>query len=123
MEILNIPIDLNKKDSRLHGSYEFPVAVYDTKLENLPRGFINWHWHDEMHFYVVRKGKIAFYVNSAIYELGEGEGIFINCGRIHMVKPVDPFENSLITIFFHPKLFSGFQGSVIERKYIQPYID
>ena len=123
MEIFDVPIAQNRKDSRLHGSYEFPVAAYDVKLENLPQGFINWHWHDELHFYIVKKGRVAFHVHSAVYELGVGEGLFINCGCTHMVKPIGSSENSFATLFVHPKLLSGFQGSVIERKYIQPYIN
>jgi AraC-like DNA-binding protein/mannose-6-phosphate isomerase-like protein (cupin superfamily) len=122
MEILNIPIGVNKKDSRIHGNYEFPVAVYDTKLENLLYGFINWHWHDEMHFYMVRNGRVAFYVNSSVFNLDEGDGVFINCGCMHMVKPLGGGGNSIITFFVHPKLFSGFHGSAIERKYVKPFI-
>ena len=63
MEISNILIDKNRKDSRLHGSYEFPMATYKVKFEMFLRGFINWHWHEEMQFHIVKKGKIAFYVN------------------------------------------------------------
>lgn len=122
MDIYNIPIDSNRKDSRFHGSYEFPIAVYDTKLENLLYGFINWHWHDEMHFYVVNKGSVIVHVNSIQSCLLPEEGILINSGSLHMVKPNSQGENSIITIFVHPRLFSSFQGSIIERKYVKPYL-
>ena len=124
MDIINIPIDINRKDSRHHGSYEFPIATYDTRFENLPCGFINWHWHDEMHFYVVRHGKIAVHVNSSISYLREDEGIFVNSNCMHMLKPYDENGcNAIITLFIHPKLFSSFPGSVVERKYVRPFVE
>lgn len=123
MDIINIPIDVNRKDSRLHGSYEFPIATYDTKFEDLPCGFINWHWHDEMHFYVVRYGKVAIQVKSAISYLEKDEGIFINSNCMHMLKPYENEESAVMTFFVHPKMLSAFPGSVVERKYVKPFIE
>ncbi len=123
MDIINIPIDANRKDSRHHGSYEFPIATYDTKFEDLPCGFINWHWHDEIHFCVVRYGKVAFHVNSAVSYLGKDDGIFINSNCIHLLKPYENETSAIMTFFVHPKLLSSFPGSVIERKYMKPFVE
>jgi AraC-like DNA-binding protein len=40
-----------------------------------------------------------------------------------MVKPLGAEKNSIITFFVHPKFLSCFQGSVVERKYVKPYIN
>lgn len=123
MDIINIPIDVNRKDSRHHGSYEFPIATYDTRFEDLPCGFINWHWHEEMHFCVVRYGKVAFHVKSAVSYLGKDEGIFINSNCMHMLKPCENESSAIMTFFVHPKLLSAFPGSIVERKYVKPFVE
>ena len=122
MKIYNIKVDENKRETTNHGSYEFPVVIYETVLEKNVLGFVNWHWHEELQFCIVTKGVVDFYVSENKYTLNEGEGIFINTEFLHMAKPVDPTLNSYICIDFHPKLISSFQGSIIEQKYVNKFL-
>ena len=116
MQIYNIKIDENKKETTNHGVYEFPIQIYETFLEKNVLGFVNWHWHDEVQFCLVTNGRVDFYVSEKKYTLDKGQGIFINSGYLHMAKPLEKESNSYICIDFNPKFISSFQGSIIKQK-------
>lgn len=122
MQIRDIQIDQNHKETTLHGSYDFPMAVYVDQLDKNVLGFVNWHWHEEIQLSLVTKGAVVFLVNQTTYILKEGQGIFINSGCLHMSKPVTNPDSTYICINADAKLLTFFQGSVIEQKYIKPYL-
>ena len=122
MQIYNIKIDENKKETTNHGVYEFPIQIYETFLEKNVLGFVNWHWHEEVQFCLVTNGRVDFYVSENKYTLDKGQGIFINSGYLHMAKPLEKESNSYICIDFNTKFISSFQGSIIKQKYVDPYI-
>jgi AraC-like DNA-binding protein len=71
----------------------------------------------------VKYGKITVQVKSAVSYLGKDEGIFINSNCMHMLKPYENEACAIMTFFVHPKLFSAFPGSVVERKYVKPFVE
>lgn len=48
--------------------------------------------------------------------------MFINSGSLHMVKPVQDSESTYLCIDIHPRFISSFPGSVLETRYITPYL-
>ena len=86
--MISIRVLDDQKEIKQHGTYEFPVAVYHYVMSECVLGYINWHWHDEIQLCVVTKGRMNFQVSGAQYLLTEGEGFFVNSGRLHMAKPV-----------------------------------
>lgn len=99
------------------------MAVYTTKISKNVLGHIAWHWHDELQFCIVIDGTVDFFVNSDVVSLKKGEGIFINVGQLHQAKNSVQADGEYICIDFHPKLISGFLGSIINTKYVTPYIE
>ena len=63
VQVLDIPIDQNQMETTSHGSFSFPLAVYESILSKNVLGFINWHWHEEIQFCFVTAGAISFFVN------------------------------------------------------------
>ena len=51
--IRSIGIDNNSMEKTLHGSSDFPVAVYNTTLSNFHLGYVDWHWHNELQLCLV----------------------------------------------------------------------
>lgn len=123
MQQYNIIIDENKKETTDHGSFEFPLAIYTTDISKNVIGFIDWHWHDELQFCFVTKGKVVFDINASQVVLNEGDGLFINSQQIHRAKNYENINSSYICFDFHPKLISSFMGSLINTKYIEPYVN
>jgi hypothetical protein len=100
MQVYGIPVGKSEidKDLTVHGTYEFPMEMYDTALDqNLLLGYIDWHWHDDIQFCLMIKGCLDFYVEDEVYRLSEREGLFINvnpqknykCVKFHKQNIVD----------------------------------
>lgn len=122
MQIYDIILDKNKKETTQHGSFDFPLAIYTTQISKNLLGYIAWHWHEELQFCIVTEGIVEFSINNHIVQLSKGEGIFINVGQIHQAKNHLSSEGSYICLDFHPNLLSGFMGSIIHTKFVSPYI-
>ena len=55
MQISVIPIDSNNHELSSHGTYDFPIAIYNDQLNKNLIGFVNLHWHEEIQFSYVPK--------------------------------------------------------------------
>lgn len=122
MQIYNIPINNEKMETTAHGTSDFPIAIYETVLKKNILGFVDWHWHSELQFSYVTAGEVMFTVNSSSYKISKNNGLFVNSGILHTAKPLTD-DASYICIDFSPSLIASFKNSVIEQKYILPYID
>lgn len=122
MQIFDIPINRQQKETTEHGPASFPLAVYHSVMSRNILGFTNWHWHDELQFCLVVRGSIHFFVNNRQQILASGQGIFINSGCLHMAKPVTDPDSTYICLNIHPRLLGAFPGSVIESRYVAPYL-
>ena len=120
--MISIRVLDDQKEIKQHGTEEFPVAVYHYVMSECILGYINWHWHDEIQLCVVTKGRMCFQVSGAQYELGVGEGFFVNSGRLHMARPVGDPDSAYLCLDFHPRMLGGFPGSASGRKYVEPYV-
>lgn len=122
MQTYDIRIDRTGHELTPHGSAAFPLAVYTTTVSKNILGFIDWHWHDELQFCLVTKDSIQVSVEGDSFVLGEGEGLFINSQRLHSIVNAPGADATYICLDFHPRLVYGFDGSVVQRKYVDPYI-
>ena len=123
MQVYDIPIDHNNRETTLHGTFEFPVAVYHSVMSRNVLGFTNWHWHKEMQFCIVTAGSIEFAVGQHRCRLNQRQGIFINSGFLHMAKPAGDPDSAYLCLDFHPKLLRFFDGSILEQNYVLPYLN
>ena len=123
MQIYDIPIDENGRESTELGTREFPLMIYKTVLSKNVKGFVDWHWHDAFQFCLVTKGSIEVHVNNNKFILSEGEGCFINIGFLHMIRAVDDPDSTYICINAHQKLLYGYSGNIVQQRYVAPYIE
>jgi AraC-like DNA-binding protein/mannose-6-phosphate isomerase-like protein (cupin superfamily) len=123
VQTYNIIIDKDGRETTQHGSFEFPLVIYTTQINKNILGYIDWHWHEELQFCVVTKGSVQFTINTEIIQLKKGEGLFINKGNLHKAENSPNTDSSYLCFNFHPDLISGFAGSILNTKYILPYIE
>lgn len=127
MQIFKIQIKKNLEESTVHGSKDFPYALYETVLARNVLGWIPLHWHKEFQICLVQKGAVRFSVNNIFMDLEEGDAIFINSQVIHSAKEVasERFNerSSYLCLDFDRRLIGGFTGSLIEKKYVLPLIN
>lgn len=122
MQVYNIPIDAGNKETTKQGTDDFPLAVYHTVLSKNMLGYVPLHWNEEIQFCLVTRGKVLFTVNGAKQLLAQGEGIFINSGRLHMARPVNDPASAYICLDIGLPLLQGFPGSIMEQKYLLPSV-
>lgn len=121
-QITEIGIDQQMKETTQHGSFDFPLAIYETQLNKNVLGFVNWHWHNELQFAYIVSGSIMLYVNNEKIILKPGQGFFINKDVLHMIKPYKISDSKFVCINVHPSLLFGLPGNVIEQKLMRPYV-
>lgn len=115
-------VDENQK-ARFEMSYDFPLIVHKTNLKDKPRGFNDWHWHEEVQFSYILEGSMVMTCMGNSYLLRAGDGIFINSNCAHMTKPSGPESAVYLSLNIQPTLLTLFHGSVVEQKYFLPYSD
>lgn len=102
----------------------FPFEIYTVNRYTMfpaGRGFNNLHWHEEIQYTIAAKGDLTMQVNGKDYELREGDGIFINSGYLHITKQMQD-QGEYFSINFNHKLLSFSLGSLLEQKYVLPYV-
>ena len=119
MQIYDIPIDSSRQETTAHGTFGFPLAVYETVLSKNILGFVSWHWHREFQFCLVTAGIVAFWVQGQQLILSQGQGLFINSNVLHMAQPNTP-DAAYCCIDILPSLLCGFPGSVLDVSLITP---
>lgn len=122
MQVYDIPINEEKRETTRHGTPEFPLAVYSSVMSRNVLGYTPWHWHEELQFCLVTGGAIKFSIPDRDYMVEAGSGIFINSGILHAAGPVQDPDSAYICVDAGPDLLKMFPGSVFESKYVQPYL-
>lgn len=115
----------NLHEINLYPDPSFPYAMYTvTSFNGTPkgRGFNELHWHEELQFTLVTKGKIFIQVNGVTHELKAGHAIFINRGVLHVSKEVDK-NSEYVSFNFPEKLLAFYSDSLMGNNYVLPYTD
>ncbi|MFJ6266278.1 helix-turn-helix domain-containing protein [Lysinibacillus xylanilyticus] len=122
MALTHIKIAQDLQELTLHGTKEFPVALYETVLRLDSLDFLPLHWHKEIQFVYVKSGRVEYRVGADVFILEEGEGLFVNASGLHEAKP---FQIERVTIFcinVNPVILGGHKDSIFATKYVLPYI-
>lgn len=115
---MELQINLEKKELKTHGSYEFPLLVSYEKLSNFETGSFPWHWHPEIELTLIQKGEIIYQVNDNRYHLREGEGLFCNTNVLHSGHGILDGDCQYLSVTFHPRLLYGYSSSCMQTKYM-----
>jgi AraC-like DNA-binding protein len=122
MQIVDLLTDASQQELTGHGDFRFPLGIYENAMDQNVMGFVIWHWHDEIQFSYVTKGSIHFSIDSESFILQEGQGIFINSGCMHSMKPVERPDSTYVCIDAGKRLFAAYKGGLIEQKYINSFV-
>ncbi|GIW49837.1 MAG: putative HTH-type transcriptional regulator YdeC [Anoxybacillus sp.] len=119
MQIKDFMVDRNLKELTEHRTVALPIACYETIINQNVHGYIPLHWHDELQFILVIKGQSIFQVNGENIVVGEGEGLFINSGCLHMAKDMNDSNCAYICLNVSP---SFILSQELYATYVTPYI-
>lgn len=113
----NVTTDSRGREMVRHGTPMFPLACYDEDLRDYS---VEWHWHEEFEFILVREGMLKVYVENDRIRLRPGEGIFINSGVLHAAERMGEEPGRYLSAVFHGRLLGGSADSVFWQKTVRP---
>lgn len=87
----------------------FPVYVRYSVLSSYPDYSAVSHWHEDLEFILIKKGKMTYNVNGELIELSEKNGIMINSRQLHYGFSAEHHECEFLCILFSPELLRGNQ--------------
>lgn len=85
----------------------FPAYVRYGRLSYYPDYSAISHWHPDLEFILVKRGKMTYNVNGELMELSENNGIIINSRQIHYGFSVEHNECEFVCILLSPELLQG----------------
>lgn len=115
---MQLHLDTNRQELKAHGTYIFPVNVSFEQLSRYERKSFLWHWHKEIELTILLQGEMQYQVNDTVYHLTAGEGIFCNSNSLHTASPYHDSDCIYISTTFHPRFLYGYEGSVLQSKYL-----
>lgn len=119
---MQLEINETQRELKSHGCFEFPVFISQEVLSRYERGSFTWHWHPEIELTLIMEGQISYQVNDQIYQLHEGDGLFCNANALHTGHMIDNQDCYYISTTFHPRIIYGFEGSILQRDYVNPLV-
>jgi len=122
MALTHIKIAKDLQELTLHGTKEFPVALYETVLRLDSMDFLPLHWHKEIQYVYVKSGRVEYRVGADVFILEEGEGLFVNASSLHEAKPFQIERATIYCINVNPVILGGHRDSIFATKYVLPYI-
>ncbi len=108
------------KESKKHGDEVMPIKNYDifSPLGITP---LDCHWHTEMEFFQLIKGRVRIQKNDEFFEAEPGALLFFSSGELHAADNLTNDSVVFRSIVFHPELLSA--QDIIRAKYITPIIN
>lgn len=112
----------SQREMKAHGDFHFPVHISEESIGIYEGGAFMWHWHPEIELTWIRSGKIDYRVNEQQYLLNQGEGLFCNSNALHSGYMTDNTNCEYLSITFHPRFLYGYEGSILQTKYMDGII-
>lgn len=107
------------KEDRTHGDALFPLGVYSIGQQDGDI-VLDCHWHDELEFLVMTEGRALFRVDALQYEVGKGQGIFVNSGELHAAFALDGCPRGFKAVVFDPCFLNSGSFDILQSRYIEP---
>lgn len=109
------------KENVNHGSVAFPLCVYNNDL-GYKEHLLDYHWHDEIEFLYLSKGKAVFQIDSTPVELCENEAVLINRGEIHSGYSLDHSYCVYYSVVFSLELLYNSFQDICYNRYFSPLV-
>lgn len=114
--------ELNEDESEnvAYNNLEFPAYIRAGQLKTYPNYSAVSHWHDDLEFIYILKGKMTYDVNGQKVLLNEGEGIFVNSRCFHYGYSQDHTDCLFYCVLLSPKLITSNEYFLIN--YLNPLL-
>lgn len=94
----------DKSEKLKYNAGNLPIKSALSRREDYPAAAVLSHWHTDIEFSYVTKGRLLYNVNGEVTELSAGQMIFVNSGQMHSGFWDKPCECEFICTIIHPSL-------------------
>ncbi|OPJ57605.1 AraC family transcriptional regulator [Clostridium oryzae] len=113
-------IPKNLKENIPHGDMLFHMSVHHTVVSEKQDIILYCHWHEELEILFITRGAAQFHVNGEIYEISEGEIVFISPNEVHTAYRVNNDDVEFYAVLIHSDFVNSMINDIVQQKYIQP---
>ena len=120
---MEINIDIMQDASEIvhYDTLGIPLYMRQGDLTEYPGMRALCHWHEDIEFIRITKGRMYYQINGTKILLNEHDCLIVNSRQMHYGYSVHN-ENCLFTcILFHPGLLTG--NHFMYEKYVLPYLE
>ncbi len=114
--------DSSLHENIMHRTNAAPYSVHFTDISARIKPALYLHWHDEMEFLFLVKGKLLLHIEDRSFLLQENEGIFIPPGLLHMGEHIDKEGCSFYAFVLSTDFLYTLFESDSFHKYVQPIL-
>lgn len=109
----------NYQEKKERGHSDFPYITYPCSI---PLDFtkVPLHWHEEMEFIYIKKGRGIVTIDYVLYHVKAGDILVIIPGRLHSIEQEPNFSMEYENIIFQPSMFLPRQADICTTRYFQP---
>lgn len=110
------------REDKKHTEVAFP---YNTYLCSIPLDFssVPVHWHEEMEFIVVKKGRGLVTLDRESRLLEAGQALIVLPGQLHGIRQYQQERMEYENIIFRLEMLLPKEGDVCGPKFLEPYRD
>ena len=110
------------REDKKHTEVAFP---YNTYLCSIPLDFssVPVHWHEEMEFIVVKKGRGLVTLDRESRLLEAGQAVIVLPGELHGIRQYQQERMENENIIFRLEMLLPKEGDVCGPKFLEPYRD
>lgn len=110
------------REDKKHTEVAFP---YNTYLCSIPLDFssVPVHWHEEMEFIVVKKGRGLVTLDRESRLLEAGQAVIVLPGQLHGIRKYQQERMEYENIIFRLEMLLPKEGDVCGPKFLEPYRD
>lgn len=99
---------------------EIPLYIRTADLSIYPGMSAPCHWHNDIEFIHILKGKMYYRINGKRILLDQGDILMVNARQMHYGYSCEKQDCQFSCILFHPSLFCSNQGLL--NKYVTPIL-
>src|SRR5574344_2491126 len=98
----------------------FPLYLREELISAFRHERAEAHFHKDLEYILIKKGRLGYEVNGQSYVLEEGEGIFVNSMALHFGYAIEHAECDLLCLLFPPYLLANCPA--VEENMLTPYL-
>lgn len=118
MEEFRMPLKENFQELIQHGKADFPIQYYVNSL-HIAGNNVPLHWHPNLEFFVVHRGRVHVQAGNSNIILEQGEGIFLNTNCLHSYESCGGEPCYCPNVVLQPEFIAPV-NSIINTRYVMP---